>query len=81
MDNVDNLILEHLRAIRSDIGLLKDDTREIKTRLTRVEQGIAGLRRDSASQYGDIVDTHSRYDRLTERIEKIEKRLEITDDN
>ena len=29
----DNLVLEHLRAIRSDIGSIKDDVREIKRRL------------------------------------------------
>jgi len=80
MDNVENLIIEHLRAIRTDISSLKDDSREIKSRLTSVEQGIVGLRRDSASQYGDIVDTHSRYDRLAERVEQIEKRLDIADD-
>ena len=44
MSNVENLILEHLRAIRSDIGLLRDDSREIKSRLTSVEQGMSMLR-------------------------------------
>ena len=44
-DNIENLILEHLRAIRSDIGGLKDDVREIKQRLTSLEAAIAGLRR------------------------------------
>ena len=81
MDNVENLIIEHLRAIRTDIGFLKDDSREIKSRLNSIEQVVVGVRRDSASQYGDIVDTHSRYDRLAERIEKIEQRLDIVDDN
>ena len=76
---VENIILEHLKAIRADIGSLKNDSSEIKSRLTSVESGIAGLRHDSASQYGDIVDTHSRYDRLANRIDRIEKRLEIND--
>ena len=79
MSNVENLILEHLRAIRSDIGLLRDDSREIKSRLTSVEQGMSMLRKDSAVQYSDIVDTHGRYDRLVERIELIEKRIEIAE--
>ena len=56
-EKVENLILEHLKAIRTDIGSLRSDSSEIKSRLTSVESGIAGLRRDSASQYGDIVDT------------------------
>lgn len=48
---VDNLILKHLKAMRADIDSLKNDTNEIKSQLTSVESGIAGLRRDSASQH------------------------------
>ena len=44
-DHVENLILEHLRAIRADIGGLKDDVREIKQRFSSLEAAIAGLRR------------------------------------
>ena len=29
-DKVDNLVLEHLRPIRADVGAFKDDVREIK---------------------------------------------------
>jgi hypothetical protein len=46
-DNVENLILEHLWAIRADIGGIKDDVREIKQRLTSLEAAVAGLRRDN----------------------------------
>lgn len=78
-DNVEDLVLEQLRAVRADIASVKDDTREIKSRLTSVEQGIAALRKESAGNYGDIIDTHQRYDRLAERIEKIERRLQTAD--
>ena len=66
-ENVENLILEHLRAIRADVAAVKDDVREIKQRLTSLEATVAGLRRDSANLYGDMADQHARYDRLTER--------------
>lgn len=79
-DSVENLILEHLRAIRTDIGGIKDDVREIKQRLTSLEAAVAGLRRDNANLYGDMVDQHARYDRLTERVERIEHRLDLRDD-
>ena len=39
-DNLENLILEHLRAIRADIGGIKDDVREIKQRLTSLEAAV-----------------------------------------
>ena len=44
-DNLENLVLEQLRAIRADIASVKEDTREIKSRLIIVESGIASLRR------------------------------------
>ena len=47
-DNVENLILEHLRAIRADIGGIKDDVREIKHRLTSSEAAVASIQRDYA---------------------------------
>ncbi len=78
-DNVENLILEHLRAIRSDIGGIKDDVREIKQRLTSLEVAVAGLRRDNSNLYGDVIDQHARYDRLVERVERIERRLNLAD--
>lgn len=76
-DKVENLILKHLRAIRTDIATVKIDTREIKQRLTSLEAGSAGQRRDAAQLYGDVADQHARYDRLAERVERIERRLEI----
>lgn len=76
-DNVENIVLEQLRAIRADIASVKEDTREIKSRLIIVESGIASLRRDGGDFATSIADQHLRYDRLNDRIERIEKRLEL----
>jgi predicted nuclease with TOPRIM domain len=78
-DNVENLILEHLRLIRTDIGGIREDVREIKQRLTSLETAVAGLRRDNVNLYGDVIDQQSRYDRLVERVERIERRLGLAD--
>jgi len=43
MDNADNLIVEHLRAIRSDIKILQADTKEIKSRVNSLEVGQAAI--------------------------------------
>jgi hypothetical protein len=48
-ETVDNLVLEHLRAIRTDVASIKDDVREVKHRLTRLEGAVAGLKRDQAA--------------------------------
>ena len=78
MENVENLILEHLRAIRSDVNGIRDDVREVKNRLANVEatqgtmmQGIGHLASVDAQQ-------HVNYDRLLERIERLERRMELT---
>jgi predicted nucleic acid-binding Zn-ribbon protein len=53
-ENVDNLILEHLRAMRSDITALRDDTREVKSRLTSLETAVSAMRREIADLYTDV---------------------------
>ena len=50
-ENVDHLILEHLRAMRSDITALRDDTREVKSRLTSLETAVSAMRREIADLY------------------------------
>ena len=77
MENVESIIIEHLRAIRADMGVIKEDEREVKTRLTHVEAGIASLKRDSAHQYDETASSNARFDRLTERLEQLERRLNI----
>ena len=79
-ENIESLILEHLRAIPADVVAVKEDVREIKQRLTSLETGVAGLRRDHASLDGDIADQHARYARLAEPVERIERRLELRTD-
>ncbi|MDD5269125.1 MAG: hypothetical protein PHO08_18740 [Methylococcales bacterium] len=42
-DNIENLVLEHLRAIRADMAYMKDDVREIKSRVNTLEAGQATI--------------------------------------
>ena len=56
-DNIENLVLEQLRAIRADIASVKEDTREIKSRLVIVESGIAGLL-EMGDYAASIADQH-----------------------
>ena len=77
-ESVENLVLEHLRAMRGDMALIRDDIREIKMRLGNLENVVSGIKRDIADLYGETAAHHLRYDRLTDRIERIERRLDIT---
>lgn len=53
-DNVENLILEHLRAMRGDLASIKDDTREVKGRLVSLEASVGALRRDHLGAQDDV---------------------------
>lgn len=77
-DNVENLLLEHLKAIRADLGSLKADLKENTQRLGRVEVSLVSLRRDSIHVEEGQVEQDMRLDRLAERLERIERRLELS---
>jgi len=47
-NNVENLVIEHLRALRAGQDRIENELKEVKHCLTGVETGIAGIRRDSA---------------------------------
>jgi archaellum component FlaC len=66
----ESLVPEHLRHIRSGLDALRDDVREIKRRMTAVEVQLANVHSDFAGQSGRI-------DRIEDRLERIERRLDI----
>lgn len=77
-DNVDHLLLEPLKAIRNDMSEIRADIREVKMRLGQLEIGVAGVRREIAhAEEGDAI-SGVRIDRLQERLERVERRLEIS---
>jgi ubiquinone biosynthesis protein UbiJ len=72
-DKVENLILEHLRGMRSDIADLKQGQRHTNERLAAIEHHMAGL-------YTASVNHTDEMDYLRRRVERLERRLEITDE-
>lgn len=42
-DNVENLILEHLKRMQTEMALIRQDTAEIKSRLGSIETGIGRI--------------------------------------
>lgn len=77
-DNVDNLVLEHLRALRGGQDRIESELREVAARLTSLEASTAAGRRDSAHNYEEIIRQQSSIDQIKARIDRIERRLEIT---
>lgn len=80
-ESIDNLILEHLRMLRNEVAGLRsemhEEFRDVKLRLGSVETAVVAMRRDSADQMGDTVRQQLRIDQLADRLERIERRLEL----
>ena len=66
------LILEHLKAIRASQDETREDIRELKSRVTLVEKGMAKVQEAVAGVNGRI-------DRVEVRLDRIEKRLDLVE--
>ncbi len=73
----DNLALEHLKKIQGEQSAARDRDSEMLTRLAHLENLIARLTRDSADNLAEVLTDRHSIDRLRERIERIERRLEL----
>ena len=66
VDEPDNLILTYLRRLDTKFDHMADDIRDLKVRMTAVEEGLAGV--------------HRRMDRFEVRLERIERRLDLVEE-
>ena len=71
-ENVNNLVLEQLSAIRGDIARLSDDMRGLRTEMMSVRHHVRGLELSQDVHHGDIAS-------MKDRLDRIEKRLELVD--
>ena len=77
--DVENLLLEHMRALRADISDIRRTQQEHSVRLTEIAGSVAGLRRDQALDAEASAHLAARVDRLRDDVERIKRRLELTD--
>jgi tetrahydromethanopterin S-methyltransferase subunit G len=81
-DNIDNSLIEHLKALSGEIKEFRSkhdgDTVDIKNRLTALERGMGAVKRDASDYYEGQVGQQITIDRLSERLDSIERRLELT---
>lgn len=78
MADVDNLILEHLKRFQAGQDRIERKLDEHTQRLGRLEVAIAGLRREIAQNEEGAAEQSVRLDHLVERIERIERRLDLS---
>ncbi|AXJ96722.1 MULTISPECIES: hypothetical protein [unclassified Sphingomonas] len=67
-----DLIYSVLQKLQTDVADMKFDVRDLKVRMTMVEEHLG-------STIIAISGVNSRLDRLTDRVERIENRLDLTD--
>ena len=77
-ENIENLILEHLKKIQAEQTAARERDTEILMRLSSIENGLARISRDEALTYSELVQDRHVVDKLKERIERIERRLELS---
>ncbi|WP_020507260.1 hypothetical protein [Lamprocystis purpurea] len=81
--DVDNLVLEHLRLLRSDIKEMRTEMQsgfhDLKDRMARLETAMLRVKRDALGAEESVAFQQVAHDRLVERIERIERRLELSD--
>nr|WP_314623177.1 hypothetical protein [uncultured Noviherbaspirillum sp.] len=76
--STDNLIIEHLRAMRTEIAAVKSDTSDTRQRLVSVEASVVDMRRNVGHVFEDIAHQQLTMDKLLDRVQRIEKRLALS---
>jgi len=71
-ETTESIMLEILKNLQSGQNIIKEDVHDIKTRITSLERSVAGL-------FTDQMEQHARFDKMNDRISRIEKRLEINE--
>lgn len=76
-DEVDNLVLEHLKKIQGEQAASRERDADILSRLAGIETSLARLARDGADNFAEVIADRHAIDKLKERIARIERRLEL----
>ena len=74
-----SVTLEHLRHIRARVDQIADDVTDLKLRMSGLENAMVLVKREVS--HGDETDARQQItlDRLAARIERIERRLELSE--
>ncbi|MHB0887236.1 MAG: hypothetical protein ACYC07_00775 [Acidithiobacillus sp.] len=77
-DNTENLMLEHLKRFQVVLDRVERKLDDLTRRVGNLEMSVAGVRRDLAHLEENDAAMSIRMDYLNERVERIERRLELT---
>ncbi len=71
-EKVENLILEHLRALRADVAATGEEIRGIRGEMRALKQHMAAFMGHEATQDGDIASMKFQLERIGKRLDIVE---------
>ena len=75
-DTVENMMLEHLKHFQATLETLTGRIEELAVRQNETHAAVLGLRRDQVNDAEVVVQVQM--DRMRSRLDRIERRLELT---
>ena len=76
-DNVESLVLEHLKRFQATIDRMEHKYGEITNRLSNLESGQASISQHLGHLSSADATAQIAIDRINERLDRIERRLEL----
>ena len=67
----DSLVLEHLRAIRGEIGKIVDEMMTMRSEMTAIRQHMSGMMTIQELDHSDIAAIKVRLDRIEKRLDLV----------
>jgi archaellum component FlaC len=79
-DETESLILQILKRIQADVTDLKGGQRRIESRLSVIEERMSSMESHLPKLYMQSTGHHDELSELRQRVDRIERRLELTED-
>ncbi|MET0961405.1 MAG: hypothetical protein ABWY05_01095 [Noviherbaspirillum sp.] len=76
--STENPVIEHIKAMRSEVAGVKADTTDIMQQMRSLDTSVIDLRRSLVHLYEDTAHQQLTMDKLLDRIHRIERRLELS---
>ena len=76
-ENIENLLLEHMKRFQAGQDRIERKLEGVVSRIGHLKVSVAGLRSDFAHSDENGAAMSVRLDRLNERFDRIERRLEL----
>ena len=73
----ENIVLEHLRHIRAKVDQTADDVRDLKSRMSSLEESMVSVRYEVVHCAEVDARQQLSLDKIVQRLDRIERRLDL----